>query len=261
MGPGLDGRFGPWRDEPDGAGVLLDFDGTLADIVEDPEAARLVHGAEPVLARLARRYRLVAMISGRPAGFLAHAVDVPGVERWGSYGLDRVAPGGHVVVDPAAAEWREQVASVVEAANAARPDGVTVEDKGTSVTLHVRRAPQHAAWVHAFAAQQADRTGLAVYDAKMSVELRPPLAVDKGTVVARLIEGASLRAACFVGDDLGDLSAFRALDAAAVAVRVAVRSAESPRALLEAADVVVDGPSGALALLAQLADLGRLTGR
>ena len=245
-------RWDAWRDDPDHAGVLVDFDGTLSAIVREPEAARLLPGAADVLAKLADRLAVVAMVSGRPAAFLASTIPVPKVERWGSYGLDHVTPAGAVEVDPEAARWRPQVADAVGEARATAPAGVGVEDKGTSVTLHHRTAPEHAGWVHDFAAAMSARTGLVVYDAKKSVELRPPLDVDKGTVVTRLVRDHSLRAACYVGDDLGDMSAFHALDEVEVAVRVAVRSDESPRALLDAADVVVDGPPGALALLRQI---------
>jgi trehalose 6-phosphate phosphatase len=88
----------------------------------------------------------------------------------------------------------------------------------------------------------------------MSWELRAPVRRDKGTVVTELAEGLS--AACFMGDDVGDLPAFDALDrldAAGVAVlKVGVRSEEAPVELLERADVVVDGPAGVVDLLRRL---------
>jgi trehalose 6-phosphate phosphatase len=79
--------------------------------------------------------------------------------------------------------------------------------------------------------------------------------MDKGSAVVSL--ASNLQAACYLGDDLGDLPAFAALAQLAVTgvatVAVAVRSAETPPELLERADLVVDGPEGALALLRQLA--------
>jgi trehalose 6-phosphate phosphatase len=88
----------------------------------------------------------------------------------------------------------------------------------------------------------------------MSFELHPPIAADKGTAVRDLADG--LAAVCFLGDDLGDLPAFaelqRLADEGVATVRVAVRSDEAPEELLDAADVVVDGPEGARDLLRQL---------
>jgi trehalose 6-phosphate phosphatase len=90
--------------------------------------------------------------------------------------------------------------------------------------------------------------------AKMSVELHPPIQADKGTALEALVDG--LGAVCFVGDDLGDLPAFDALDRLAArgvhAVRVGVDSDEVPARLLERADVVLDGPAGVVAFLRSL---------
>jgi trehalose 6-phosphate phosphatase len=91
----------------------------------------------------------------------------------------------------------------------------------------------------------------------MSVELRAPLDIDKGTATRRLVEGCS--AACFLGDDVGDLPAFAALADLArqegmATVAVAVVDHERAPGLVEAADVVISGPTDALALLGWLAD-------
>jgi trehalose 6-phosphate phosphatase len=108
--------------------------------------------------------------------------------------------------------------------------------------------------VEAWTAQQADRTGLVSRAARQSVELHPPIEADKGTVLERLADG--FRNVCFLGDDVGDLPAFAALDrlrrVGVVTLAVAVRSAETAPELLDAADVAVDGPAGALALLRRL---------
>ena len=90
----------------------------------------------------------------------------------------------------------------------------------------------------------------------MSYELHPPIEVDKGTTVELLGEG--LDVVTFMGDDVGDIPGFEGLDRLAArgaqVVRVAVRSTEQAPALLDRADVVVDGPLGALALLQSLLD-------
>ena len=194
----------------------------------------------------------MAVISGRPAAFLAEHLDVAGLARWGSYGLEWVGAKGVIEEDPQASLWRAAVAEVVGDARKAAPTGVRVEDKGLSVTLHVRDAPSAERWVRRFVRGWATGTGLVEHDAKMSVELRPPLDIDKGTVVRRAL-GGRFRAACFVGDDRGDLSAFEALDEVDHPVRVAVHSPESPPELVAAADLVVDGPEGVLTLLNALA--------
>ena len=103
----------------------------------------------------------------------------------------------------------------------------------------------------AWAVAAAASSGLLLRPAKHSVELHPPVEADKGTVVDELVVG--LTVAAYVGDDSGDLPAFAALDrfaaAGGTALRVAVSSDETPPELLAAADLLVDGPDGVVALL------------
>src|SRR5262249_17920592 len=122
--------------------------------------------------------------------------------------------------------------------------------------LHYRRRPDLAADVEAWAESEASRSGLEVRAAKMSVELHPPIATDKGTALEALVTG--LGAVCYVGADRGDLPAYGALDrppapAGIDTLRVAVASAEAPPELLARADVVVDGPEAVVDLLRRLA--------
>jgi trehalose 6-phosphate phosphatase len=248
-------RWAPWRRRPDRSGILTDFDGTLAPVVDDPQGATPLPGAVETLARLAGRQALVAVVSGRPVTFLQrHLAAVPGVLLVGLYGLEQ-ALGTQVRTHPEAEAWASVVSELAAAATRDAPAGVGVEDKRLTLTLHTRRAPARAGWVRDWAEQQAAETGLVVHPGRQSVELRPPLAVDKGTVVREL--AADLDAVCFLGDDAGDLAAFSSLrelrHAGRHTVAVAARSDESPAALLEGADVVVDGPAGVLALLRELA--------
>ena len=129
-----------------------------------------------------------------------------------------------------------------------------VEHKGLSLTLHYRGSPELASEVEVFAQALAARSGLSVRPARMSYELHPPVAVDKGTALRDLTAG--LAAVCFMGDDVGDLAAFRALDELAqrgvAVVRIGVHSDEALPELLDAVDLVVDGPEGARDLLERL---------
>ncbi len=250
-----------FRAAPERAAVITDFDGTLAPIVDDPAAAVAFPGVVDALHQLAQRYGCVAVVSGRPVQFLRDRLElderpVSGLVVSGLYGLERLDGEGHSV-HPEARAWQPAVDETAERAEAAAPPGVGVERKGLSVTLHVRNAPQLADWARSWAHESAAATGLAMHAGRMSWELRPPLAVDKGTVVADLI--ADMQAACFLGDDVGDLSAFDALDrmaarAGTAVVRVGVRSEEAPPELIERADVLVDGPDGSLDFLRQLLD-------
>lgn len=238
----------PLTQDPGHSALCLDFDGTLSAIVDDPVAARPLPGVPELLARLAARFALVAVVSGRPPDFLHRVLDSPeGVQLIGLYGL------GHV--GPDAGPWASVISAVAALAEEEAPPGVYVEPKGLTVTLHWRHAPEAGAWAAAFAARQEDQRGLRAYPGRLSLELRPPFDVDKGTVVRSLAAG--MRAVAVFGDDLGDLPAFDAAvklrtEGAAVA-RVAVVDEESAPEVAARADLVVQGAWGAVALLQQMA--------
>lgn len=242
----------PLLADPGRAAVLTDFDGTLAPIVDDPGSAVPLPGAVEVLERLAATFGVVAVVSGRPVSYLATHVG-GGVRLSGLYGLETLERGRRHEA-PEAGPWRAVVTGAVERARGRFGDAV--EPKGLSLTVHFRTRPERGPDVRAWAAEEAAASGLVVRPAKASVELHPPLKADKGTVVESLAAG--MAAVCFLGDDVGDTPAFDALDRLAATgvhtVRIAVSTEEAPVALLERADVVVDGPTGALSLLERLAD-------
>jgi trehalose 6-phosphate phosphatase len=254
--PAPAGALQPWIGDPRHSGLLSDFDGTLAPIVTDPEAAVPLPEVPGLLAGLAGRLAVVAVVSGRPVAFLAERLGpaAGGLVLAGLYGLERL-DRGRILTHPGAEAWRPAVAAAVASARVAAPPGVGVEDKGLTLALHARRVPDRMGWVADFAATTAEASGLVAHPGRLSVELRPPVAVDKGTVVEQLAAGLS--AACYLGDDHGDLAAFAALAdrraAGAATLAVAVASPEAPGELLAAADVVVDGPAGAVGFLRELA--------
>ena len=255
--PDVRSLLAPLRARPEDAAVLTDFDGTLAPIVDQPAAARPLPGVAETLASLGARYARVAVISGRPAGFLREHLGPAGgqVVLSGLYGLEWAQGAGPIHVDVEAERWRDTVEQAATAATRAVPPGATVERKGLSVTLHWRVAREAEPWAMEWARDTAQRTGLVVHPGRMSAELRPPVEADKGSVVARLVDGVS--AATFLGDDVGDLPAFAALDRPGLyPARIAVSSSEMAPALAEAADVVVSGPEAALAVLRWLAASG-----
>jgi trehalose 6-phosphate phosphatase len=244
-------------DRPADTVLLCDYDGSLSPIVDRPEDAVALPAAIEVLGALVGRLARVGIVSGRPVEFLASRLPVRGLLFSGLYGMEQLV-NGHRQVDPRALPFAGAVADAADEAEARLP-GVIVERKGgVSVTLHWRIAPDREQEVLALAADLARRQGLAEWHSRFAVELRPPVAIDKGTVIDDLITGFGV--AAFAGDDTGDLAAFAALGRAAGdgrltrAVRIGVESAEMPDALPGAVDVLVAGPAGLLELLRAVAD-------
>ncbi|GAA2426788.1 trehalose-phosphatase [Streptomyces macrosporus] len=254
--------------DPGRAVVALDFDGTLAPIVPDPDQARAHPDAVPVLARLAPVLRSVVIVTGRPAeiavrhgGFagvpgLEHLVVLGayGAERWDAATGETRTPPPH----PGVAAVRKELPGVLEEAGA--PEGIRIEDKGRAVAVHTRRAADPTAAFELLREPLrglAERHGLAVEPGRFVLELRSP-GVDKGRALADFLRETGAGSVLYGGDDLGDLAAYDAVDrlrAEGVPGVLVCSGSEEVTALAERADLVVDGPSGVVGLLGRLADV------
>lgn len=199
---------------------------------------------------------MAAVISGRPASFLSeHLGRAEKAAMHGLYGLERLA-GGVAVARQGAEEWRDLIGQASDRAQRSLPAGSAVERKGLTVTLHFRAIPDRAEEVEGIGRQIAQELGLVAHPGKMSIELRPPVTVDKGTVIRELSGG--LTNVAFAGDDNGDLPAFAALAEMRRGGRhtlaIAADGPETPTAVVAAADIRVDGPAGVIELLRRLAE-------
>jgi trehalose 6-phosphate phosphatase len=255
----------PLTETPERAGVLFDIDGTLAPIVRRPEQSHVREEIARLLARLGRRYGCVGCVSGRSVAEARRLVGVGGIAYAGSHGAELLLPGEQQpAFVPAFASWEPAVRAFVAARENVRELKllrVRIEDKGPIKAFHWRGvADEQAAetWLTGVA-QEAEAEGLAIHWGRKVLEIRPPVPVDKGQAVRRLVEATGVRAALFAGDDVTDLDAFTALDALTAertldaAVRIGVSSAEGPRAIVDRADVVVDGVDGMVDVLTALA--------
>lgn len=241
--------------------LCLDFDGTLAPIVDDPNQARPLPGTVELLAQLAARFAAVALLSGRPADYLAQHAAAPGVRYLGLYGLQEIRDG-QLWVDPRLKAARPAVQAAQQDLRdcaAVRDSGAYLEDKQYAVAIHTRRVADPDRWaapIDQAARQIAERHGLEVILGKQVWELRPAVHSDKGDAIRRVIGDSKARGVVVAGDDLGDLSAFAAAlelkAAGGDALRIAMDSAEAPPALIDKADLIVDGPRGLLEFLSRL---------
>jgi trehalose 6-phosphate phosphatase len=241
--------------------LCLDFDGTLSPIVDDPAAARPLAGVVELLEPLAGRFAAVALISGRPAGYLAEHAAARGVRYLGLYGLQEIRDG-RVWVDPRLAAARPAVIAAGQdllGSAAVRASGAHLEDKEYAVAVHTRRTDDPDRWagpIDEAVRGIAERRGLEVIPGKLVWELGPRVHADKGDAVHRVVAESGARSVVVVGDDLGDLPAFAAVAQLTTerydGLRVAVRSAEAPPPLLADADLILEGPPGVLEFLRRL---------
>jgi trehalose 6-phosphate phosphatase len=224
---------------PDETALFLDFDGVLAPIVSRPDDAYPPEETRDELRRLAHRYALAAIVSGRDGDDVRSRVGVEGLVYVGSHGLE---------LNPEAEHWRQRLTDF--ASSVAWP----VEPKRLTLSFHYREAEDEAAAVRQLeeVAGRARDEGLVARFGRKVLEVLPPLAGDKGTAVRHLLEQHGLSRALVAGDDTTDLDAFHAVDGLPYAVRVAVVSPESPSVLRESAEIVVGSTGEFLQLLKRL---------
>jgi len=239
-------------------GLITDLDGTISPLTGTPAEATVSPTCRQYLEAIATRAALVAVVTGRTVEEARRIVGLEGIVCVGLHGFSLAMPP----------TWSE--ASVATHTVLARSildvlrrtitlPGVVFEDKGPLIALHYRQATDppaaRQAILDAIAVAPMARR-FAVHEGKMFVELRPPVPlVNKGAVVRHLAAQHDLRSVLYLGDDVTDVDAFRALreSAGARGASVVVASEETPSEVLAAADYRVEGVEGVEWLLEQMA--------
>ncbi len=249
--------------------VGLDFDGTLAPIVDDPDSAHIHPDAPGVLLDLSSVVRAVAVVTGRPARKVLALGGLEQVGReigetgrelfvFGQYGFERWTSTSRRVVSPRPPQglsgFLRDLPQVLRDADA--PDAY-VEDKGLAIAVHTRRLDDPVAAFERLEPRLRDlatRFDMVLEPGRNVIEARSP-GMDKGEVVWSLTEELGAGAFLFAGDDLGDVEAFAAVDelrAQGLPTLLVCSASDEESALLERSDVVVKGPDGVLDLLRRL---------
>jgi len=259
----LDALLEPLRRDPGRSAVLLDVDGVLAPIVAQPDDAHMPETTRRPLIEVAKRYGTVACVSGRRASDARRIVSLGSIAYLGSHGSEVLMPGSIApVLDSELQSWARRVQAFAHDAygEKLRRLRVRLEDKEAIAALHWRGVPDEDDALAAIedVAERAEEAGFVTHWGRKVLEIRPPVRIDKGAGIVGLLGETDLAAAVYVGDDVTDLDAFRGLSELqergrlGYAVRVGVRSDETPSALEDEADALVDGPEGVRGLLRAL---------
>jgi trehalose 6-phosphate phosphatase len=251
------------------AALTTDIDGTISKIAPTPGEAVVDPTAKAALALLSGRLAEVVVVSGRAPEVAGEMVGHPGLTYIGNHGLERIARGEHWT-HPAAEAARPAVTEALaeierKAKSEAETPWLVIENKGVTGTVHYRLAPDAQtaeAFLQPLAVAATARHGLRLTKGRMIFELRPQLAINKGTAILDLVHDLGLRGIVFFGDDLTDLDAFRALRelreaGEAATLRVAVLGPDTARVILDEADLTVDSVEECASVLLGIA--ARLT--
>jgi trehalose 6-phosphate phosphatase len=259
----LDEVLRPLKEDPAHAAVLLDVDGVLAPIVQHADDAHMPETTRRPLIDVARRYGVVACVSGRRASDARRIVSLGSIAYLGSHGSEILRPGAtSPELDRELQAWTRRVQAFARDAFSERLRRLRVrlEDKEAIAALHWRGVPdeEDAQASVEEVARAAEEAGFTAHWGRKVLEIRPPVRIDKGAGIVGLLREMDLAAAVYVGDDVTDLDAFRGLDELVemgrlgTAVKVGVRSDEGPAALQDSADLMVEGTDGVRDLLRAL---------
>jgi trehalose 6-phosphate phosphatase len=229
------------------AGLVTDIDGTISPIVAHPPDARVLPLARRALAGLRDCLAVVGVVSGRAVGEARAMVDLDGLVYVGNHGLEFFSARGAEVV-PEARPWVPRLARVLaDVQERIHTDGIVVENKGVTASLHYRLAedPDGARReLLEILAQSALTSGLRLEEGRRVLNLLPPLTVTKGSAVSWLAHEHGLDRLVYLGDDVTDVHAFKALTVIrargeARTLSIGVVGPETPPGLRHLADAEV----------------------
>jgi trehalose 6-phosphate phosphatase len=226
-------------------GLITDVDGTISEIAPSPQEAQVSPACREHLAELIDKVELVAAMSGRPVLEVREMVGIEGMVYIGNHGLERWQ-NGTVEFSPGAEDYAAKVLAVIEElGNLLAIEGLAYENKGVALAIHYRLCPDRERarqTILKIVETSASANQFRVLEGKMVVELRPPLEVNKGTAVKDLVERYQLRGGIYMGDDIGDIDAFRVMHQKGFS-SLCVIADETPDDVSREADYSVNGVS------------------
>jgi len=230
-------------------GLITDVDGTISHTAPTPEQAVVTPLCRHYLSILRHRLALVAAISGRPVVDVKNMVGIDGIVYIGNHGMERWAEG-HSEFTKEARNYSKLIkAAIKELTPLLSTEGIRIEDKGITATIHYRLCPdpQSAEIDILTAVKNLPQAGsLRIMQERMAIDLLPPVEVNKGTTTLKLIQEYNLHGGIYLGDDITDIDAFRMMRTASRDLNfqgfaIGITSQEMPEILVGEADFTLNG--------------------
>ncbi len=216
-------EFKKFKNDPQTA-VITDIDGTISQIVSKPDEAVITPEMRNVLTRLADKFKLVAVISGRPVKDAQNIVGVDNLLYVGSHGLEYLK-NGKIHVEEEVESYVpiiKEIARLLEEKDSCNIEGIFFEDKGLCFSIHYRlcKEPEKAREIILNSIEDVLKTSrndngcenLKINEGRKIVEIRPPIGYDKGTILEKLTSENQIKKLVYLGDDVTDNDAFSKLN-------------------------------------------------
>ncbi len=230
-------------------GLITDIDGTISQTAPTPQQAEVTPLCRHYLSALCNHLALVAAISGRPAAKVKSMTNIDGMVCIGNHGLERWV-GSHSEFVKDAQDYPPVIEAVTkELSPLLAIEGLSIKNKVVTISIHYRLCPDpQSAERHILAKIENSPhiRGLRIIPGRMAIDLIPPVKADKGTATLDLIRENNLRGGVYLGDDLTDIDAFRAIHAACrdldfQGFAIGIISQEMPEKLADEAGLTLKG--------------------
>ncbi|MBE0446586.1 MAG: trehalose-phosphatase [Actinobacteria bacterium] len=252
----------PLKDDPGNTGMFSDLDGTLSKIARTPANATITLGMRGVLRRLAEKYGIVGIISGRDSSEAKKIVDIDNIAYIGNHGLEWIENGKQFYA-PEAFNFFGLTASLeTDLSGSFKGTDILVEKKKLGVALHYRSVKDKEGargLIEKIIKPLIAEYPLRRLDGRYVIELKPDLPINKGDAITVITVSRGIDNVVYLGDDITDIDAFGALrtlqnEGKLRAISVGVASDESPPQVEEEADYVVKGVDEVEALLSWMVE-------
>lgn len=244
---------------PPKTAIVSDIDGTLHPIIDRPEHIQFYDYTPTLLENLAEKYALVGLITGRSMDSALQIIKAPGVVYVANHGMEICRDHNRSVAGEVQ-QYLPQIRTALEMiskSDLANEPGIFIEDKYVSVAVHYRQAPEKMHDVEALLNKINDDMGLKLVKGRKVRELHPPVDINKGSAIESLLKDQGINLALYLGDDLSDIHAFRALKQIQwpkfQSITIGVRSAEVPQLETEdSIDYLINNVEESIELLGML---------
>jgi trehalose 6-phosphate phosphatase len=243
-------------------GLITDMDGTISPIPHDFLRKTIPPPTLPQLTELVSRMDLLAIVSGRTSEAIKNLVNIDGIKYSGHYGMEQWE-NDRAILHPDAGAYVPAMRAVAEELEALRSiQGILIQYKGATISVHYHLCLQPEAakqQILNLLMKSTQIKNLLIMDEKTNIGIVPRVDIDKGTAVTTLIQQYHLGAAIYMGDDIGDIPAFRAVRRAKSkkdfdGLAILVTGTETSHSLMDEVDFTLDGVTETETLLNWLID-------